>query len=190
MDQSTSENVTRCLKRLGEGRSSAVEELMPLVYEELRSLAAARLAAERPDHTLQPTALVHEAYVKLVGQQDANWKGRAHFFAVAAQAIRRVLIDHARKHGAVKRGVGRRVTLSDVDDLPRGSDVDIVALDDALIRLAEKSERQARVVELRFFGGLSVEQAAQVLGVSPGTVKGDWRFARAWLAQQLDETAP
>ncbi len=162
---------------------------MPLVYDELRGLAAARLAAERSDHTLQPTALVHEAYLKLVGQQDANWKGRAHFFAVAAQAIRRILIDHARKHRAIKRGAGRRVTLSGVDDLPGQSDVDIVALDDALRRLAEKSERQARVVELRFFGGLSVEQAAQVLDVSPGTIKGDWRFARAWLAQQLDDGA-
>ncbi len=190
MNHSASEDVTRCLKSLGEGRASAVEELMPLVYEELRGLAAARLAAERSDHTLQPTALVHEAYLRLVGQQDANWKGRAHFFAVAAQAIRRILIDHARRHGAVKRGAGRRVTLSGVDDLPDRSDVDVVALDDALNRLAENSERQARVVELRFFGGLSVEQAAQVLEVSPGTIKGDWRFARAWLAQQLDETTP
>ena len=189
MNRSTSADVTRCLESLGEGRASAVEELMPLVYEELRRLAAARLAAERSDHTLQPTALVHEAYLKLVGQQDANWKGRAHFFAVAAQAIRRILIDHARKHGAAKRGAGKRVTLSGVDDLPERSDVDVIALDDALNRLARNSERQARVVELRFFGGLSVEQAAQVLGVSPGTIKGDWRFARAWLAQQLDETA-
>ena len=188
MDQNTSADVTRCLKSLGEGHPSAVEELMPLVYEELRGLAAARLAAERSDHTLQPTALVHEAYLKLVGQQDANWTGRAHFFAVAAQAIRRVLIDHARKHGAIKRGAGRRVTLSGVENLPEETDVDIVALDDALNRLAKNSERQARVVELRFFGGLSVEQAAQVLGVSPGTIKGDWRFARAWLAQQLDES--
>jgi len=174
MSQDASQDVTRCLERLSEGRSSAVAELMPLVYDELRGLAAARLAAERPDHTLQPTALVHEAYLKLVGQRDANWKGRAHFFAVAAQAIRRILIDHARKHGALKRGAGHRVTLSGVEELPGEMEVDIVALDDALTRLSEKSERQARVVELRFFGGLSVEQAAQILDVSPGTVKGDW----------------
>ncbi len=190
MAREPSKDVTRCLERLGEGHSSAVAELMPLVYEELRGLAAARLAVERCDHTLQPTALVHEVYLKLVGQRDANWKGRAHFFAVAAQAIRRILIDHARKQGAIKRGAGRRVTLSGVDDLPDRSEVDLVALDDALRRLVLKSERQARVVELRFFGGLSVEQSAEVLEVSPGTIKGDWRFARAWLAQDLDENAP
>lgn len=185
MAHDASQNVTRCLERLSEGRSSAVAELMPLVYDELRGLAAARLAAERSDHTLQPTALVHEAYLKLVGQKDANWKGRAHFFAVAAQAIRRILIDHARKHGAAKRGAGHRVTLSVVEDVPKTAEVDLVALDDALNLLAAQSERQARVVELRFFGGLSVEQVAQILEVSPGTVKGDWRFARAWLVQRL-----
>ena len=187
MAKDASQDVTRCLERLSEGRSSAVAELMPLVYDELRGLAAARLAAERSDHTLQPTALVNEAYLKLVGQHDANWKGRAHFFAVAAQAIRRILIDHARKRGAIKRGSGQRVTLSGVQASHGGSDVDILALDEALGRLADRSDRQARVVELRFFGGLSVEQTAQVLDVSPGTIKGDWRFARAWLAQQLDD---
>ena len=185
MTPPSAEDVTRCLGRLSDGHSSAAAELMPLVYEELRNLAAAHLARERPDHTLQPTALVNEAYLKLVKQTEAQWKGRAHFFAVAAQAIRRILIDHARKHRAAKRGAARQVTLADSFESFGAPEIELIALNDALERLAEVDERQGRVVELRFFGGMSVANVAQVLGVSEGTVKGDWRFARAWLQREL-----
>jgi RNA polymerase sigma factor (TIGR02999 family) len=166
-----------------------VSELLPLVYEELRALAAAYFRREPPDHTLQPTALVHEAYLKLVNQTDAQWKDRAHFFAVAAQAIRRLLIDHSRRRRAAKRQAPNRVTVELAADTPYHADIDLLVLDDALKRLAELSERQARVVELRFFGGITVEEVAHVLGVSPNTVKGDWRVARVWLQQVLDESA-
>ena len=161
---------------------------MPLVYDELRRRAGSYLRGERPDHTLQPTALVHEAYVKLVNQREAKWKDRAHFCAVAAEAMRRILIDHARKHRAARRGGGgQRVTLCDAIGDPRSMEVDVIDLDDALTRLRELHERQSRVVELRFFGGLSVEEIAEILEVSPRTVKGDWRVARAWLQTRLVE---
>jgi len=183
-----SQDVTRYLDRLSDGHTSAVAELMPLVYEELRNLAAVHLARERPDHTLQPTALVHEAYLKLVDQTQARWKGRAHFFAVAAQAIRRILIDHARKHKALKRQAAKRVTLSLASDVSDEADIDFVALNDALERLANHSERQVRVVELRFFAGMTVEEVSHVLGVSQATVKADWRFARAWLEKEMADS--
>lgn len=178
---------TQCLARMGCGDPRAADELMPLVYDELRALAGAHLHRESPGHTLQPTALVHEAYLKLVEQTQANWQNRSHFFAVAAEAIRRILVDHARARLAAKRRApGPRVELSaDLDAaVPEG--VDLIAIDEALSRLAELNSRQAKVVELRFFGGLSVEEAAAALGVSEGTIKGDWRIARAWLQCQLD----
>jgi RNA polymerase sigma-70 factor, ECF subfamily len=177
------------LTRLSGGDPSAVSDLMPLVYDELRRVAAMHLARERPNHTLQPTALAHEAYLKLVDQTRAQWKDRAHFLAVAAEAIRRILIDHARLHRAAKRGSGdARLTLSFAADVPEPqTDVDLIALEDALQRLAELSPRQARVVELRFFAGLDVEETAEAIGVSPRTVKGDWRVARAWLQRELGE---
>jgi RNA polymerase sigma factor (TIGR02999 family) len=156
------------------------------VYDELRALAAVRLGQERPGHTLQPTALVHEVYLKLADQTQAEFRDPAHFFAVAAEAIRRVLVDHARKRGASKRAApGPRVTVHGDLDAASGQDIDLIELDDALRRLAELSPRQARVVELRFFGGLDVPDVARLLGVSENTVKGDWRMARAWLQQQF-----
>lgn len=176
-----------CLTRVQDGDLRAADELLPLVYDELRALAGAHLRQERSDHTLQPTALVHEAYLKLVDQSRANWKDRTHFFAVAAEAMRRVLVDHARGKLAAKRvPPGKRVNL--VDELDAGilPEANLVGLDDALRRLAELNQRQARVVELRFFGGLSVEETADVLDVSVGTIKGDWRFARAWLQRELN----
>jgi RNA polymerase sigma factor (TIGR02999 family) len=183
---SARKTVTRCLDRLGRGERSGADELLPLVYEELRALAAVHLKRERPDHTLQPTALVHEAYLKLVDQTRAEWRGRSHFFAVAAEAIRRILVDHARVKRAVKRRApGRRVTIHAELDAEASGDFDLTELDDALNRLAELNQRQSKVVSLRFFGGLSVEETAQVLGVSEGTVKGDWRVARAWLEREL-----
>lgn len=160
--------------------------LMPRVYEELRAIAAARLALERPGHTLQPTALVHEAFLKLAEQHRAQWNDELHFQAVAAEAIRRILVDHARTRKADKRTPpGDRVTISTSLDAAQDDGLDLVELDDALNRLSQLSPRQARIVELRFFAGLSVEQTARALELSEGTVKGDWRLARAWLQREL-----
>jgi len=179
--------VTRLLGQIEDGYPSAAERLLPLVYEEMRSLADRFLRGERPGHTLQPTALVHEAYLRMVGQTRAEWKGRGHFYAVAARVMRRILINHAEAHRAVKRGGGcRRVTLSEAPTpVPDAPEVDLLALDEALSRLEALDERQCRVVELRFFSGLSVQETAGVLGVSDRTVELDWKMARAWLMTQL-----
>ena len=164
---------------------------MPLVYDELRSLADRSLRHERSGHTLSGTALVHEAYLKLVDQRQVRWQDRAHFFAVAAQLMRRILVDHARRHGAHKRGGGEpRLSLDEADaPTPAAPLVDWLALDRALDRLAALDERQARTVELRFFGGLTIEETAEVLQVSPATVKNDWSLARGWLYRELQGTS-
>ena len=186
MDTSDSGAVTRILQRASDGDDSAVNQLMPLVYDELRALAESYLKTERPGHTLQATALVHEAYVRLVKQEDVEWRSRAHFFAVAAQAIRRILVDHARSRHRVKRGGEHQRVLLDEGAMPaQEREADLVALDDALERLAQLHERQARIVELRFFGGLTLKDVAEYLGVSPRTVDGDWSMARAWLKREL-----
>ncbi len=178
--------VTRILGEIRRGDDSAARRLLPLVYEELRAIAGEMFQNQPPDHTLQPTALVHEAYVRLVNHQQTEWIDRAHFLAVAAKAMRNLLIDHARKRKAGKRGGGQeRVTLDAVVDSAAERSIDLLALDEALETLACLHERQARVVELRFFGGLTVPVAAQVLEVSPATVDNDWRMARAWLTHQL-----
>jgi RNA polymerase sigma-70 factor (ECF subfamily) len=183
------DEVTRLLAGLAQEGGGAAERLFPLVYEELRSLAGAQLRRERADHTLQPTALVHEAYLKLVHQDDARFESRAHFLAIAATAMRRVLVHHAEKKGSLKRG-GRRAKHS-LDTTPEvatpdGCDaVDLLALDDALARLAKLDERKAKVVELRYFAGLSIEETATALASSPATVKRDWEFARVWLLREL-----
>jgi len=154
-------DVTRILKKASCGDDSAVRQLMPLVYDELRALAESYLRQERPDHTLQATALVHEAYVRLIKQEDVEWQNRAHFFGVAAQAIRRILVDHARGHQRVKRGGGRqRVQLDEEIALPERRDLDLLTLDEAMEKLADFHERAARIVELRFFGGLSRQEVA------------------------------
>lgn len=184
MPEETARPATQYLLRLSDGDRSAAEQLLPLVYEELRRQAAVYLRDERAGHTLQPTALVHEAFLKLVDQSRAQWKSRDHFCAVASQAMRRILVDHARRHRAAKRGGGNRVTLDTMDGHFE-EEVDLIALDDALHRLSLLSERQGRIIELRFFGGMSVEEAAHVLDVSERTVKGDWRVARAWLQREL-----
>jgi RNA polymerase sigma factor (TIGR02999 family) len=159
-----------------------------MVYDELRALAGSFMKRESAGHTLQPTAVVHEVYLKLIDQERADWRDRAHFMAVAAQAIRRVLIDHARHRHAAKRGGDRcRLTLDEAVAPAAARDVDFLAIDDALGRLAELHERQARVVELRFFGGLNIEEAAAVLGISRATVTDDWAVARAWLSRELAE---
>jgi RNA polymerase sigma factor (TIGR02999 family) len=173
---------------LDETKDSAqrVECLLPLVYGQLRAVAQRALAAERPDHTLQATALVHEAYLKLVGEREIPWASRAHFYVAAAEAMRRILLDHARARGRVKRGGGRRarLTLSGVTDLATSPD-DIVRFDEAFRRLEDESPEAAAIVRLRFFAGLSVAQTAEALGVSTSTVDRRWSFARAWLYQAL-----
>jgi RNA polymerase sigma factor (TIGR02999 family) len=182
------EDVTQLLTDASNGDRRAMDRLWPLVYDELRALAAAMMQAERPDHTLQPTALVHEAYQKLIDQSRVRWQDRAHFFAVAAQAIRRILVDHARAHRRAKRG-GQRVKLALDEALAAmyESVVDLIALDEALARLAESHPQQARVVEMRFFAGLTIEETAALQGVSASTIERDWRYARATLYRALSD---
>jgi len=169
------------------GEPLATERLSAVLYDELHTLAERYMRRERADHTLQPTALVHEAYIRLIGS-DVAFRDRSHFLALAARTMRRVLLDHARKRGAAKRGSNPRLTLTDVA-ITAASSLDLIAVDAALERLALIEPRQAQVVELRFFGGLEIEEAAEALGVSAGTVKRDWRFARAWLASELRTSA-
>jgi len=186
-----SHNVTELLRRWGDGDVSAGDQLMPLVYDELRSRASAYLRRERPDHILQPTALVHEAYLRLVDQRHVVWKNRAQFFGLASQMMRRILVDRARARNAEKRsGQWSRVTLGDELASRRPADVDVIDLHDALERLASFDERKSRIAELRFFGGLSLEEAAEVLEVSLATIERDWQVARAWLFKELSDPAP
>jgi RNA polymerase sigma-70 factor, ECF subfamily len=178
--------VTRLLNDLSAGRREAMEELLPLVYTDLRQRARRYMRRERAGHTLQPTALVHEAFLKLVKERDANWQNRGHFLAIASKAMRRILVDHARTHGRAKRGGGQVVEQLGDEALAVDSDrIDLVALDVALTRLAERDPQQGRVVELRYFGGLSIEETAEALGVSPATVKREWAMARSWLFAEL-----
>jgi len=180
--------VTKLLLDLSGGDRSAVDLLLPVIYDELRRLAANYLRRERPDHTLQPTALVHEAYLHLVDQTRVNWQNRAHFFGVAAQIMRRLLIDHARKHNAEKRGQDyEKLSLDENIDRSVERSGDLIALDDALDALATFDEQKARLVELRYFGGLSIEETADVMGVTPTTVKRHWRLAKAWLYGELQK---
>jgi RNA polymerase sigma-70 factor (ECF subfamily) len=177
--------VTRLLGELSRGRREVEADLIPLIYHELRRLAAAQMKRERSGHTLQPTALVHEAYLRLAGQH-ADWQNRAHFFAVAAQAMRRVLLDHARQHHAGKRGSqGQRITLEEGLAVTSDPLDEVLAVDECVTRLAAIDPRQARLVELRFFAGLSVEESAQALGISEITAKRDWASAKAWLSREL-----
>jgi RNA polymerase sigma factor (TIGR02999 family) len=185
-----SNQVTELLVRWRGGDKAALDALMPLVYSELRRIANRYLQGERSDHTLQSTALVHEAYVRMTNQQLPQWQNRAHFFAVAAQLMRQILVDHARKHRASKRGGDAyKLALEDAEEQFQPVDLDIVALDDALKTLAAMDSQQSRVVELKFFGGLSNEDTAEVLGVSTSTVKRDWTTARAWLFRELNRSA-
>ena len=190
MQRGPSNQVTELLFRWRRGDQSALDALVPLVYSELRRIANHYLQAERPDHTLQSTALVHEAYVRLAEQDLPQWQNRAHFFAVAAQLMRQILVDYARSHRASKRGGNvYKMALDEAEEEPLAVDVDIIALDDALKSLGEMDSQQRRVVELKFFGGLSIEDTAEVLGISASTVKRDWITARAWLYRELDRSA-
>ena len=188
MAEDAHEEVSRIIERAKAGRSEPAEDLMPTLYAELREIARSCMRRERADHTLCATALVNEAYLKLA-DQTATTEGRAHFLSVAATAMRRILVDHARGRAAGKRGQpADRLTLSGIDPTAAGgASIDVLALDDALHQLAKLHERQARVVELRFFAGLTAEESAEVLDVSLSTIEADWRMARAWLAVRLGE---
>jgi RNA polymerase sigma-70 factor (ECF subfamily) len=178
--------ITERLIAWGNGEAAALDDVIPAVYNELRRMADRYLRLERADHTLQPTALVHEAYLRLIDQRQVSWQNRAHFFGVAAQMMRRILVDHARTRQRDKRGGNaQKLPLDEFMNLSQGRAADLVALDDALKGLAELDRRKSRVVELRFFGGLSVEETAEVLGVSPQTVLRDWKLAKAWLYQEI-----
>ncbi len=186
MTPKVSESVTQLLIEISNGDRVAVDLLLPVIYDELRKLAANYLRRERPDHTLQPTALVHEAYLRLVDQTRVTWQNRAHFFGIAAQIMRRLLVDHARRHNAEKRGQDfQKLSLDENIDRAVERSTELIALDDALKALAAFDPQKARVVELRYFGGLSVEETADVLGVTATTVKRHWRFAKAWLLGEM-----
>lgn len=178
--------VTKLLESWSCGRQEALDELMPLVYQELRRMAKRYMNSQPSGHTLQTTALIHEAYLKLADQQEKNWQNRAHFFAVAAQAMRHILVDHARSHKSEKRGGETEIiSLEDAAIVSTERAAEVVALDEALQNLSDLDERKVRVVELRYFGGLSVEETAEVLKISPNTVKRDWNFAKMWLLREL-----
>ena len=189
MSTQSKDEVSQLLMDWRNGDRTALDGLIPLVHQELRRLARHYLRGERIGHTLQPTALVNEDYLRLINYRDMQWQNRAHFFAVAAQLMRRVLVDHARGRNYAKRGgAQQRLSLSKADRFANKSDVDLVALDDALKTLAEMSEQQSRIVEFRFFGGLTIEETAAVLGVSHATVERDWKVARAFLRREIART--
>ena len=191
MEHTSSRHVTQLLASWSQGSNEAREALMPLVYEELRKLAASYLRRERSDHTLQPTALVHEAYLRLVEQDNVSWENRHHFFGAAANLMRRILVDHARAHLAEKRGSGMpKVALTEAIAMSQDRPAELLALDESLSRLTAMDAQQARIVELRVFGGLTVDESAQILGISPATVKRDWAVAKAWLSRELRKEEP
>ena len=190
MSESRPPDVTGLLRAWAGGDREALDRLMPIVYGELRRIARARMLRERSNHTLEPTALVNEAYVRLIDLRRVQWQDRAHFFAVSAEIMRRVLVDHARTHGYLKRGGGSlRVTVDKAIAITSVRDAELTDLDDALNALARFDARKAQIAQLRFFGGLNVQEAAAVLGVSPETVHRDWKISKAWLARQIRRSA-
>jgi len=186
MGGSSSKVITELLESWSHGDRAAFDELVPLVYDELHRVAGRHLRHERPDHSVQPTALVHEAYLKLIDQRRVQWKNRAHFFGVAARLMRRILVDHARNRRAAKRGGGEpRLTLDEADAVPLEPEVSLLALDDALTQLEIIDPRQSQIVELRYFGGLTITETAAVVGVSEATIGREWSVAKAWLFREL-----
>ena len=184
--EASRQQITERLLAWNSGDPAALDDVIRVVYQQLRRMADHYLRLESPGHTLQPTALVHEAYLRLIDQTQVSWQNRAHFFGVAAQMMRRILVDHARTKQREKRGgAARKLSLEDVVEVSKGRAADLVALDSALEGLAAIDQRKSRVVELRFFGGLSVEETAEVLNVSPQTVLRDWKLAKAWLYQEM-----
>lgn len=190
MTESARHDLTELLSRWAQGDRDAFDALAPSIYGELRRIAAGYLRRERPDHTLQPTALVHEAFLRLVEQRDVDWQNRQHFFGVSAQLMRRILVDYARQRAADKRGGGRNhVALDDALAAAESNRLDVILIDDALRSLASIDPDHVRLIELRFFGGLTIEEAADVLGCSSGTAKREWRVAKAWLRRELAKGA-
>jgi len=186
MDASDPDKIARVWSDIDQGETSPAERLIPLVYDDLRTLASNYLRHERPGHTLQPTALVNEAFLKLADQHRVSWRGKTHFFAVGAQIMRRILVDHARSKHRKKRGGDRqRIALQDDLRLSTQGDEDLVAVDEAIEKLASRDARQAKIVELRFFGGMTVDEVAEVLGVSKRSVEAEWTMIRAWLRREL-----
>ena len=180
------QDVTQMLKAISAGEISAPDRLLPVVYDELRRLAHGYMQNERSDHTLQATALVHEAYIQLVDWKNVSWQNRAHFFAAAAQMMRKILVDHAREKNALKRGGGlRTIALDDAISFPNHNNVDLISLDDAMTELNSFDPQQAKIVELRFFGGLTIEETAHAMDISDSTVKRDWQIAKAWLYNRM-----
>jgi len=182
-------DVTILLDRIDKGDGEAPEKLLPLVYGELRKLAHGYLQNERADHTLQATALVHEVYIRLVDWEKVSWQNRAHFFAVAAQVMRRILVDHAREKRAQKRDFGQKLSLDEAISFPSSNagEIDLIALDEALAKLAKLDKTQSKIVELRFFGGLTIEETAHALRISPSTVKREWTVAKTWLFREIGQ---
>ena len=186
MTQPSTHEVTELLIEWSNGDKAALDKLMPLIHEELRRLAHYYMSHERPGHTLQTTALVNEAYLRLVNREGVHWQNRAHFFAIAAQVMRTILVDHARSHAYAKRGGGaHKIELDEAMIVSRERAAEVVALDDALKELANLDPQQSRIVELRFFGGLTIEETAEVLDLSPATIKREWSTAKAWLYHQV-----
>jgi RNA polymerase sigma factor (TIGR02999 family) len=186
MTQPSKHQVTQLLIEWSNGNKAALDQLMPLIYEELRRLAHRHLSRERPDHTLQTTALVNEAYLRLVNRENVHWQNRAHFFAISAQLMRCILVDHARSLAYTKRGGGaRKIEFDEAMIVSEGRAADVVALDDALKELASFDPQQSSIVELRFFGGLTIDETAEALSLSPATIKREWVSAKAWLYNEL-----
>lgn len=186
MSLTSQQNITQLLNYWGDGDREVLDKLIPIVYEELRRQAARYLRRERPGNTLQTTGLVHETYLRLVDQKHVHWQNRAHFFGIAAQLMRRILVDHVRRRKAAKRGGSAiKLTLDETRAMSKSKEIDLVSLDEALTRLAEIDEQQSRIVELRFFSGLSVEETAEVLRISDRTVKRDWQVAKIWLRREI-----
>lgn len=179
------QEVTALLKEINDGTVSAPERLLPLVYDELRKLAQSYMANERPDHTLQATALVHDAYIRLVDWENVSWQNRAHFFSVAAQVMRNILVNHAVKRKTKKRDFGQRIELTEEISFTGGNEIDLIELNEALEALEAFEPIQAKIVELRFFGGLNIDETAHVLKISPATVKREWAIAKTWLYRRL-----
>lgn len=191
LDPNPSQRINKLLARWNEGDMEARDSLVPLVYDELRRLAASYLRRERTDHTLQPTALVHEAYLRLADQQHVRWQDRHHFFGVVAQLMRRILVDSARRRLGAKRGSGvPNVPLTEAIAMSKQRPADLLALDETLKRLSELDQRQSRVIELRVFGGLSIDEIAQALEISPATVKREWTMGKGWLLREMKKENP
>ena len=186
MSMNSNGEITQLLKNAQAGNRQSLDDFLPLVYAELKRLAGSKLSSERKNHTLQATALVHEAYLRLIDQHSVNWQNRAHFFSIASEMMRRILVNYAETHNAKKRGEGQTmISLDEVDVMAKENEVDLIFLDNALKELTRFDETQARIVELKFFGGLTNEEAAEVMGISESTLKREWRMAKAWLATKL-----